>query len=275
MRLLRLAIQSLSSSNADSIFLSFTDTDELIFVRRLLEAISELASKIDRPFFQDARLVARLLHAPSEGSSWKVAPTDTQVLAFRIITDIHQNNRLEGPYEFASSKFFLIQQHTFKDSPDNQIFARSIPLEFAFRSEGHENPTFNERLRSDASRTMKRRESSRRRRSRSTSPRSSRWPARRRSPDAIPIEDSCSDYSEKNLVDPIKGFSGIHVSNEVPVNVDEIGPESSNPDIELNPMPLGFSTEAGRGDVEAESFADELMVITTDERRRKWSEPPA
>lgn len=41
------------------------------------------------------------------------------------------------------------------------------------------------------------------------------------------------------------------------------------PDVELTNM--RFSTEASVGNFEAESFADKLIVMTTDERRRQKS----
>ena len=43
----------------------FVNEQEHQFVRQLFEAITGLANKIDRSFFQDARLVARPLHVPA------------------------------------------------------------------------------------------------------------------------------------------------------------------------------------------------------------------
>jgi len=243
------------------------DQNERPFVRQLLEAITALARNIERTFFQDARLIARLFRAPSSGC--KESPTDAFVLAFRIITDVHQSHELVDEYEFAPSKFFLVQQHAFRDSPDNQIFARRIHREFAAVAESQEVPP-----RYSCHRTMDRRLSSvRRSRSRSASPgKSSRWPARTHSSGTLATNDNASDHSEKILVDPTpKSFSGIHVSNEVSVDVSELTSGGACPGVELTTIPLGFSTEAGVGDVETESFADELMVATTDERRRQRS----
>ncbi len=251
----------------------FSDQKEQQFIRVLLEAITALASQIDRPFFQSARLVARLLRAPSASSSSKEGSSDAFVLAFRIIADIHQNHGLVDPYEFAPSKFFLVRQHAFKDSPDNQIFARKIHREFAAVAEGHDDWTPNALPpRYSIYPAMDRRLSSVRRGSRSESPaRNGIWPSRRPSPTATRTDDNASDHSKKNLVDPIKSLGGIQVSNEASVDVSKTSSGGSSPDVKLTTIPLCCTTEAGVGDIESENFADELMLLTTDERRRQHS----
>ena len=101
-----------------------------------------------------------------------------------------------------------------------------------------------------------------RRRPRSSSPRKPRWLPRKHSLGYGPVDDNASENSEKNLVDLgcKNNFDGIHVSNEVHINVKEVSSlGDTTPDVELTNM--GFSTEASVGNVEAESFADELMAI--------------
>lgn len=179
----------------------------------------------------------------------------------------------ENSYEFAPSKFFLTQQHAFRNSPDNAIFARKIHRELAAVAEGRDGPLpAASAPRYSSNDGIDHHLSSGRQQSRSpSSGRSRRWHNTRRSPGAFPLDDSASDHSEKNLVDPVKNFGGIHICNEVAIDVSELTSGGSNPDLEMTAIPLGYSTEAGVGDVASTTFADELMVIATDERRRQRS----
>ena len=75
--------------------------------------------------------------------------------------------------------------------------------------------------------------------------------------------------SEKNLVNgsPKVRAGAIHIANEIDVDVREITRNSHSPDMEM--ISLGCHAEASVGDIEGESFADELAALTTDERRRQ------
>ena len=79
------------------------------FVRQFFEAITVLANKIDRSFFQDVRLVARPLHAPAASYSGGQAQQGAFMIAFRIIADAYQESSLNDDFEFAPSKSFLVQ----------------------------------------------------------------------------------------------------------------------------------------------------------------------
>ena len=243
--------------------------DENHFVRQLLQAITALANKMDRTFFQNARLIARLLRAPAATSD--DAQADVFVLAFRIMTDIHQKQALVDPYEFAPAKFFLVQQHAYKNSPDNQIFARRIHREFAAVAEDHANWASNPLTRRYTDHSVidcHSRSAPRILKSRSISPAKARpSSSRKESSTSNRTVGSMSDFSEKSRFDPIQRFGGIHVSNEVSVSFREVKSGDTRQSIDLTP--LGCSAKACVGDVESETFADELMTMTLDERRSK------
>ena len=252
----------------------FVNQQELEFACQMFDAITSLATKINRSFFQDARLVARPLCAPAASFSDGHAQQEALVIAFRIMTDAYQESSLNDNFEFAPSKLFLIQQHTYHNCLDNDIFARRIHREFAALAEDCDDYGF-------ASRVNTRHSSnpytnscldSKRRESRSSPPtRGGGWTAWRHSIVRRPLDDAASKNSEKNFSSPCAKqiLGGIHVSNKVQIDVKEIGSLEDN-STGLEQIDMGFSTEASV-DVEAQSFADVLMIITTDERRRQRS----
>ena len=226
----------------------FGNQGEQQFIRNLFEGISELAEKISNPFFEDARLIARPMLACTSSSHGAQPQQHAYVVAFRVITDAYQKSSLNGQYEFVPSKFFLCQQHAYKDCPDNEVFARRIHREFAAIAEydagSGTSPSQSFYRPSDSS---------------SPPCRGKRRPSR--------IRDD--NLSEKSLVGPSsKGSHGaIHVTNEIDVDVSETRAQSRSPDIEMRS--LGVYTEAAVGDIDEDSFADELMALTTDERRKQ------
>lgn len=240
----------------------FDDHREQQFARQLFKSITELAGKINSPFFQDARLVAAPLKVPCKLSRGSQSLQQAYMIAFRIITDAHLSSPLNDRYEFASLKFFLCQQHAYQDSPDNVIFGRKINKEFAAFAEGGEyhSPTSLSSPRrsyfpgSDIHLGITRDRSA-------SPPRNKKWPARKRSGGSCIADDNSS---EKNLVHT---FGPIHVANEIDIDVSEMTRDSQSPDVEMST--LGSCTEAGARDIEGESFADNLAALTTNERRRQ------
>ena len=172
----------------------FVNEQEQQFVRQLFEAITCLANKIDRSFFQDARLVAHPLHAPAASYSGGQAQQGAFMIAFRIIADAYQESSLNDDFEFAPSKFFLVQQHAYQNCADNEIFARRIHREFAALAECCESPGPVSRTYSRYSfnRTEPRLRSVRRR-PRSLSPRKTRWSPRKHSIGHGLVDDNASE----------------------------------------------------------------------------------
>ena len=246
----------------------FADPKEQQFSRQLLESLTDLAGRVDSSFFEDARLVATPFRAPCDVSRSVASSKEAYMIAFRVIADAHQPSSLNDRYGFASLRFFLCQQHAYRDCADNAIFARRIHKEFAAmagRCEDCERdsvtcPRASYHPSSDVLRGA----------TRTPSPNINRkWSSRIRASGNRVNDDNSS---EKNLVNgnPKRSsalFGAIHVGTEIDVDVREISRGSHSPEMEMSS--LGSYTEAGVGDVEGDSFADELAALTTDERRRQ------
>lgn len=243
------------------------------FNRQLYEGISGLSDKIDNPFFLDAKLIARPFAAPW---GWE----ESFILAFRIITTAHEySSSVTNQYEFAPLRFFLCQQHTYKNSPDNMIFARRIHRELATvagcsRHRHSEDPRrLSDSIRRISRPSYRREQSNFSQRTTCSSPprrpggyRS--WGNRLVSSDKMMTHD---DSSEKNLVRVKSGqqFGGVFVSNQIDVAITEVSIESQTPAaIEMRSLPV-FKAEAGVGDEEVETFAEKLLALTIDERKRQ------
>ena len=233
-----------------------------VFFGQLYNGIYALSQQINAEFFQIARLTARRFTTPSFDSETGQSGT-CQVIAFRIIADVHQSKLLNDRVEFTSIPFFLAQQHIFPNSGDHRLFARRMHREFAamFDQTKHHGSSgtvagVGKSPHSFFTRTP----------TTPTAPRASQYYGRRSTSPATVREDNSS---EKGLVDMDPGmgaFGGIHVSNEVTIDVSEVRRGDSSPNIEMSN--LGVRTEAGV-DSEKETFIDELMAITIQERRQQ------
>lgn len=247
----------------------FADPKQQKFSQQLLESLTDLAGRVDSGFFEDARLVATPLRAPCDASKGSASSQEAFIVAFRVITDAYQPSSLNERYEFASLRLFRCQQHAYRDCAGNAVFARRIHREFAAMADCEDCddssltcPRASYHPSSDSPRGAKR--------SRTPSPnRNKKWTSRIRA-DGNRVNDDNS--SEKNLVDnspkaSAGAFGAIHEANEIDVDVREVTRHSHSPDVEMSS--LGCYAEAGVGDIEGESFADELAALTTDERRRQ------
>lgn len=257
--------------------LLFVNHPEQEFARQLFDAITALASEVGSPFFQDARLFAHPLLAPAAESNGGTPQQQAQLLAFRILADNHEFNSSYKDYKLVPSKFFLVQQHAYKHSRDNDIFGRRILQEFAAIAERCDSSgtlsTYN--THSFLPRSMDSGLGFMRRRSWSASPaRSSSWLSRTKSDTHRALDDIISHETELVSINPTsqQSFGGIHVLSEVKIDIKETKfLEPTIPHCELERM--GSTTEAGIGNAEPLSFADDLMILTTEERRRRKFSP--
>ncbi|KAF6223951.1 hypothetical protein HO133_010525 [Letharia lupina] len=247
----------------------FADPKQQQFSRELLESLTVLASRVDSAFFEEARLVATPLRAPCDVSKGNSSSQEAFVVAFRVITDAYQSSSLNNRYEFASLRFFLSQQHAHRDSADNAVFARRMHREFAAIA-SREDCDNNSLRCPRASYHPSLDPPCGNKRSRTPSPnRNKKWTSRIRA-NGNKVNDDNS--SEKNLVNgspkaSARAFGEIHVANEIDIDVREVTRNSHTRDVEMSS--LGCYAEAGVGDIEGESFADELAALTTDERRKQ------
>ncbi|MCJ1414672.1 hypothetical protein MMC32_000999 [Xylographa parallela] len=233
---------------------------ERVFFGQLYNGLFALGQQINDEFFQTARLTARPLRAPCYNPETGMHG-QAEIIAFRAIADVHQSRLLNDRVEFTSSRFFLCQQHVYQKSPDHQIFARRVHREFASLLERKERPSLPR-----ASSSHYRRGFFGRMPSSPAVPTASTYSGQwDHSPS--PIKEDSS--SEKGLVDePTSGpFGGIHVSNEVTIDVSEVRRGDRSPNVEMSN--LGVFSEATVAPVERETFIDELISLTIAERRQQ------
>jgi hypothetical protein len=103
--------------------------NEQVFTAQLHHTLEALRDEIDDPLFQDAALIAKPVLAPCRGLSEDAHPSEAQLIAFRLIMPIH-SRALDQKLEFIPISFFKMQQHVYKNSPDHAVFARKIHREF-------------------------------------------------------------------------------------------------------------------------------------------------
>ena len=222
--------------------------DEYDFVFRLLCGIGQLSEYVGSDFMAEARLVAHLFKAPSPNGS-------ASIIAFRVITDVHEFTKQAQHYEFAPLKFFITRQHTYKDSPDIKVFSQRIQNEFAHLNNNPQRPRKLSDTNTFLSPTKLQPKSVRSRRSYSPSPTNRKWSSLR----CV----SCTkvdDVASENQVVPSKAFS----LNESHVHVKE---RSSVDSIELQKMKS--RREEAVQHLEEESFAEKLVALTIDERKHR------
>lgn len=245
---------------------SSSASKEQVFASQLIDGIEALAAQINTPFFQDARLVARPFDAPCRQNAPE--PLHAVLIAFRILTSVHERTAIGQSYVFGSLRFFICQQHTYKDSKDNQIFARKLHREFAAVTERLtiKNPT----IKAHHFSFYKTPCSYRQPKSDSTHLKS--WPSQLQSIGSrFTIYDSSSSSqlavegsrsSQDVLVQvPAQALGGIQVSSDINVDVSDIHRTGSK-DIEIGS--LGCFSEVGL-DEEVETFAERLISLTIDD----------
>lgn len=244
-----------------------SNEQDLHFGGRLLDCISNLAKQIQKPFFQEARLIARPFLAPCRVPAGSDGLQEhALIIAFRIIIDAHQYSTVNGNFMFTPFRFFLSQQHVYPNSPDHVTFAQRIRREMAalanqtvhrnsqsavqssknpLSHHSKDNPSFSGSV--------------------IASP-----PARRKR--SFPVRPSLSLSSvkghyiaEKEMTGwiPISTFGGISEPNEIKTDGPEGDGEGDSPhSTKMRPV---------IAELEPETFADQLLALTVAERRRQQS----
>ena len=232
----------------------FASEAEREFVRDLYESLQKLTESIGNPFFEEARLVAQPFKERCKSSA--DTPGEASVIAFRTITDVHENTPISDQLHFTPLKFFITQQHTYKDTPDLEIFSRRIYREFAglgdIARQHHQTHCPHRRSSYHNIRSLRPRTSLTLTRGRS-------W-SRGRSVSCSAMRDNSS---EKHLM-PSVTITGLPIERDLKSDWRR---GSSTDTVELRH--LGNITEMGVGDVEEESFVEKLVALTIDERKRQ------
>ena len=238
---------------------------ELEFLEMLRQGIHELFKHIPQGLSAEARLIARPARAPCRGMDTNPKTGSAFVVSFHTIADVHSTLALDQGFEFVPSRLFLCQQRCYRNAPDNDAFARRVHREFTDTIEAHG-------LKYTSSVGSRNRSSSRagltdiqagRLNTPAASPTTTTttWPAAK------------SDSSPERKVTDVASaqpFGGIHVSNQVSVDVSSNRPGERSSDIEMMPLPLGNHAEAAVAplDSDSETWIDRLWTITIQRRRR-------
>ena len=229
----------------------YSSEDEVYAVRQLYEAIESLVHTVGKPAIQNARLVAQPF--TERRSALSSSEGDVTIIAFRTILDVHEVVNPNRQLQFIPLKFYITQQHTYKDTPDIDIFCRRMYREFSGLVQKHDKRTALRRYSSAGLPISKPRDS------RSTS-RVRAWPRKRSASCTSLRDDSPSD----------KGFLATLIPGLPPEKDPRLlndKRDSSMDTIELRR--LGSVLEAGAGETEEETVAEKLVALTVSERRRR------
>ena len=238
--------------------MSSATPDERLFFSQLHSALLSLTNQVGNTFIMDAKLTARPLRTQYTTAPANNGLSHAEIIAFRVMIDIHDSRLTNGLVEFTSSRFFLCQQHIFPGSPDHAIFARRAHQEFSCfaqpkptRSSSNAGPK--------SSRGLLTRMPS--------SPALGKWTHAKSKRASHHSADKGDSGSENDLVVEAQPapLGGIHVENEVSVDVTEARRGDRSPSVEMSN--LGVFNEASVAPAERESFIDELMALTIGERR--------
>lgn len=239
--------------------------EQKAFLSLVEHAIGSLAGQIEHPLFDDARFLAHPFLVPCRTSPGSQQRGKATVMVFRVIADAHYSSPLNGRFEFGSSRLFRAQQHVYPQSPDHAAFARQVHLEFACVAEARAGVKVVSPSTSGRS-----------------SPRKTSKSSDASSPFGTSVEDDNNSTSPISRDQTLFGqigtgkkkrparafFGGIHVQNEISVDVTEVeqGQETEQ-GFEMNS--LGVQSEVTVAPTEIDTFADELMLLLIKERRRQ------
>lgn len=242
---------------------------EKAFLSLIDQTISSLATQIDHPLLDNARFLAHQYMVPCRSIPGSQHRAKATVMVFRVIADAHHSSPLHGRFEFGSARLFRAQQHVYPRSPDHGAFARQVHLEFAGLAEAM--PGAKARTPGTSDHSTSRNPS-----------KSSEALSRIESPvedddqHDSPFSRSQTSFGEVNTAGRKPGkahngrgyFGGIHGQNEISVDVSEVH-QRQNTEQGFEPSSLGVHSEVTVAPTEIDTFADELMLLLIEERRRQ------
>lgn len=258
---------------------SHSNTDDKdAFLQQLYGGVHELFRGMPDELRSDARLMARPFRAPCCSTPENPNPERAYVVAFRAILDMHQPIVLGQNCEFVSTKLFLCQQRSYKDATDHDTFTRRVRKEFAGLLEVIEFPqalSVSTRHHSMSHAGFLQRPFSRR-------PTAPSTPSRNRPASSEDIVSSDGSSSKNLGCDrSTHSFGGIHVSNEVSIDISDNPLGEGSPGIEMRVRgrhklchtvdhAMGNRSEAGVRvtEVDHETWMDRLMTLTINGRHR-------
>ena len=243
------------------------DQEERCFLELLDLTLGTLKRHVGCGLFNEARCVSRVFSIPCRSSIKSDTRGKAALIAFGLIVDCHQGDSLNDRYEFSPSRLFRAQQHVYRDSPDHKAFARQVHMEFAkiaALNNGCSNSSTPRRVSYPSV----------------SSPSPSLQPPQTKRPRLLRSK-SCKDEVDdscplKNLlaVDTRKGrFGEFHAQKEMLVDGSE--GERFNSETRMGPSSLGMYSDTNAAATEVDTFADELMILLIEERRKQTNRDSA
>jgi hypothetical protein len=240
----------------------------LIFV---FHSMLSLAPRVGESLFRTARLIAQPLYTQCAPDPLLIdgPPREATLIAFRVISDVHQARFVSEHVTFVPSRFFLTQQHVYQGTRDHAIFARRVNREFSqFQTKPRRNSTRNSLTESKPFRVISKR-----------LPKTPIAGWGLSSPTKQHFTGDSEASSQKPLVAPVPAdpFNNpraeVEATGEITETIVdyhthgiEMGPITPSPDATVSFTPLP---------VEAETYVDELMALTMSERRHADHSPAA
>lgn len=234
------------------------------FYRQFLECITKLAEQIEKPFFLEARLIAQPFKIPCRMSSASVALHHARVITFRTIVDAYHRTTINESFMFAPCRFFLCQQHVYRNSPDHAAFARRIHRELAALAH-KDDRSANSTPRKSVQHPPLAHPEYDRLESASTSANKGWFFPGRPSGSMTRGQGNYFDRRDSVISGQNLSFGGINVSREIIIDVSDT--ERGAPSCDIDMASMGVRSEAGVAVLDPETFADQLMTLTTAERR--------
>lgn len=226
-------------------------------------AVTVLGAQVGWDLFRNARCVAKVFPVPCRVRADSTSRSKSELIAFRLIVDVHQSDSLNNRYEFSPSGLFRAQQHVHSGAASQEAFAQQAFLEFAAIAD-YEHAIAQQTPASTSAPQVSSPSTSQQ----ETEPSASeQWPrhhrrAAKKWKGATKEDDALAKaYVAEN---PLKGLLRcVRVTQEVTVEVSErssTGPE----------LPMGNSIEISAAPpVDPVTFADELMGLVIEEGRKQ------
>ena len=235
---------------------------EQYFLAQVADSMRRLSIGLGGELFRRSRLVAKPFTGPCLNKTDIRA--QATVIVFRVITDIHWSQAPNGPDEsdeFVPSRLFMTYQHVYSLSHDHTAFTGRVHQEFAPMLGRWPGPLYGSPY------GVKRFSFGRNSFGRANFPKVASYAIRRSSRAcSVDAKDNSDDtISEKRAArssSTVSKFGGVHVSEEVRIDVSEAD------DSETRTQSLGFemSDFGPRTEISTErdeySMIDDLMQLT-------------
>ncbi|KKY25725.1 putative mhyt domain signaling [Phaeomoniella chlamydospora] len=205
------------------------------FCQRLYQIVLDLVESVNDPNIYQAKFSAKRVFAPCQTSTQYTGKSKCTLLSIRLITDIHSKPP-NDKHIYKPLRLFNTQQQVYAGLFDQEIFTRRVHREFYHCTSGRDTKSENS---ATSSRLPQ-------------SPLMLFWSRKRK--------DSANlvGTAEKPLV-ANAAFGGIMVSNQVSVDVHDLGKAESNDSMELKE--LGTTGDATYASEDSETFIDELYSL--------------